>query len=441
MRRRSHLAIVVIALLMVGTSIVSTSPRDQAQAADPLAEAKAQQEALEATLSAQRAALAQLKNKASTLAGKLDAARAQLASVSAEYNRVSGLLAEVQAQVADITARLADLRAQITELDGQLEAVAAEIVAQTKELHTREALLQDHMRSAYERSQTSVLELLLSADSLDAATNQVGYMITVSDQDKQLAIDIRDLRASLASQEEALRAGRAEVAAARDQAAAEEKLLTQREAELAAMQAELARLKDAAAQKRAEQEAALNAALQAKGDVAQQIADSQKAFDAQTKLVAKLQAEEDARRQAPSAFGFKWPELTFQVTQEWGPTNFVLEPSYTYNGTYYRNFHGGIDIGNGCGTPILAVGDGTVRASGQPLWPWDTGYGVVISHGSGVQSWYWHLRAQVIVSPGQVVSRGQVIGYEGNTGNSTGCHLHFAINDHGIWENPRVYLP
>ena len=83
MRRRSHLAIVVIALLMVGTSIVSTSPRDQAQAADPLAEAKAQQKALEATLSAQRAALAQLKNKASTLAGKLDAARAQLASVSA----------------------------------------------------------------------------------------------------------------------------------------------------------------------------------------------------------------------------------------------------------------------------------------------------------------------------------------------------------------------
>jgi murein DD-endopeptidase MepM/ murein hydrolase activator NlpD len=441
MRRRSHLAIVVIALLMVGTSIVSTSPRDQAQAADPLAEAKAQQQALEATLSAQRAALAQLRNKASTLAGKLDAARAQLASVSAEYNRVSGLLAEVQAEVADMTARLADLRAQIADLDEQLYAVATEIVTQTNELHAREALLQDHMRAAYERSQTSVLELLLSADSLDAATNQVGYMITVSDQDKQLAVDIRDLRASLASQEETLRAGRVEVAEARDQAKAEAKVLAQREAELAAMQAELARLKDAAVQKRAEQEAALNAALQAKGDVAQQIADSQKAFDAQTKLVAKLQAEEDARRQAPSAFGFKWPELTFQVTQEWGPTNFLLEPSYTYNGTYYTHFHGGIDIGNGCGTPILAVGDGTVRASGQPLWPWDTGYGVVISHGSGVQSWYWHLRAQVIVSPGQVVSRGQVIGYEGNTGNSTGCHLHFAINDHGIWENPRVYLP
>jgi len=431
----------VIALLMVGTSIVTTSPRDQAQAADPLAEAKAQQQALEATLSAQRATLATLQAKASNLAGQLDAARAELASVTAEYNRVSGLLAEVQAQVADITARLADLRAQIASLDKQLQAVAIEIIAQTDELHTRESLLQEHMRSAYERSQTSVLELLLSADSLDAATNQVSYMINVSDQDKQLAVDIRDLRASLEAKEETLRAGRAEVAAARDEANAQAKLLEQRQAELATMQAQLATLKAAADQKRAEQEAALNAALEAKGSVAQQIADSQKAFDAQTRLVAQLQAEEDARRQAPSAFGFKWPELTFEVTQEWGPTSFVLEPPYTYNGVYYPHFHGGIDIASGCGTPILAVGTGTVKASGQPLWPWDSGYGVVISHGSGVQSWYWHLRAQVIVSPGQVVSMGQVIGYEGNTGNSTGCHLHFAINDHGIWENPRVYLP
>ena len=431
----------VIALLMVGTSIVTTSPRDQAQAADPLAEAKAQQDALEATLSAQRAALVTLKAKASTLAGKLSAAKAQLASVTAEFNRVSGLLNEVQEQVADITARLADLRAQIASLDKELQGVAIEILAQTQVLQERESLLQDHVRAAYERSQTSVLELLLSADSLDAATNQVSYMITVSDQDKQRAEDIRDLRASLEAKEDTLRDGRIEVAAARDEANAEAKLLAQREAELAAMQQELARLKAAADQKRREQEAALNAAIEAKGDVAQQIEDSQKAFDAQTKLVAKLQAEEDARRQAPSAFGFKWPQLTFRVTQEWGPTKFVLEPPYTYHGVYYSHFHGGIDLANGCGTPILAIGTGTVKASGQPLWPWDSGYGVVISHGSGVQSWYWHLKAVVVVQPGQVVSRGQVIGYEGTTGNSTGCHLHMGINDHGIWENPRVYLP
>ena len=44
-------------------------------------------------------------------------------------------------------------------------------------------------------------------------------------------------------------------------------------------------------------------------------------------------------------------------------------------------------------------------ASGQPLWPWDPGYGVVISHGGGIQTWYWHLSAQVIVSPARWSAR------------------------------------
>jgi Membrane proteins related to metalloendopeptidases len=441
MRRRSHLTITLIALLMVGASIVPTSPRDTAQAADPLADAKAQHQALENSLSAQRAALADLKARSTALAGKLDAAKAALASVTAEYSRVNGMLTQVQGQVADITARLADLRAQIDLLDQQLQAVAVQIRIQTDELRTRESLLQDHLRSAYERSQTSVLELILSADSLDSATTQVGYLLTVSDEDKQLADQIRDLRASLESKQATLRDGRQELVAARDEADAEATQLAARQAELAAMQARLAALKAAADLRKRQQADALNAALQARGNVAKQIADSLKAFDAATKLVAELQAEADARNQAPSAFGFRWPEDAFTVTQEWGPTTFLLEPPYTYKGVYYAHFHGGIDLANGCGTPIRAVGNGTVARSGQPLWPWDSGYGVVISHGSGVMSWYWHLRAQVIVHPGQVVSVGQVIGYEGSTGNSTGCHLHFAIIDHGVAENPRVYLP
>jgi murein DD-endopeptidase MepM/ murein hydrolase activator NlpD len=66
---------------------------------------------------------------------------------------------------------------------------------------------------------------------------------------------------------------------------------------------------------------------------------------------------------------------------------------------------------------------------------------VVIDHGGGVQTWYWHITTQIVVRPGQVVNTGQVIGYEGTTGFSTGCHLHFATNVNGVWENPRAFLP
>jgi murein DD-endopeptidase MepM/ murein hydrolase activator NlpD len=82
-----------------------------------------------------------------------------------------------------------------------------------------------------------------------------------------------------------------------------------------------------------------------------------------------------------------------------------------------------------------------VARSGQPSWPFDSAYGVIIDHGDGVMSWYWHMQPRVIVVPGQAVSAGQVIGYEGSTGNSTGCHLHFAVNANGSWQNPRAYLP
>ncbi|MGZ8563916.1 MAG: murein hydrolase activator EnvC family protein [Candidatus Limnocylindria bacterium] len=440
MRRRSHLAIVLIALLMVGASIVP-SPRDSAQAADPLADAKAEQKALETTLSAQRAALAGLKAKSAKLTNSLAAAKAQLAAVSAKYDRVNAQLEEVRGQVAEITARLADLRAQIAALDEQLAQLTAQIQLQSAELAGREALLEEHMRSAYERSQTSLLELILSSESLDSATSQVGYLLTISEQDQRLAGEIRELRESLRTKQDTAYRGRVALAATRDQADAEAQALAERQAELAAMEAELAKLKAAAETRQRQQADALNAALEARGNVAAEVAAAEKAATAQAQLVARLQAEEDARRQQPSAFGFRWPEDAFHVTQNWGPTTFLLEGPYTYRGTYYPHFHGGIDLANGCGTPIRAVGSGTVQASGRPLWPWDSGYGVVISHGSGVLSWYWHLKAQVVVSPGQHVSFGQVIGYEGNTGNSTGCHLHFAINDHGIWENPRVYLP
>jgi murein DD-endopeptidase MepM/ murein hydrolase activator NlpD len=461
MRRRARLAVTLVALLMVGGTLLTDSHRDLALAADPLADAKAQRAAIERQLSDQRARLGELKSRSASLADQLDVAEAELAEVSAEYERVVALLAQVREQVAEIRARLAELLAQIAEMDDELAAVASEVAHQTDALHAREALLQDHLRSAYEQSQTSLLEVILSSESLDAATNQVGYLLTLSEQDQQLADEIQVIREQLEVKEDTLREGRRALRIARLAASEEEALLAERQAELTRLEARTAELKAAAEKKRAEQEAALNAALEAQQDVSAQIAANEQAFAAANALVQRVAAEqaalEEARRreaeaarkraqqqQRPpnvSASGFRWPEASTRITQEWGPTSFALEPPYTYHGTYYPHFHGGIDMANGCGTPILASKAGVVVASGQPLWPYDTGFGVIIDHGGGIQTWYWHITPRVIVSPGQVVTTGQTIGYEGTTGFSTGCHLHFATNIHGVWENPRSILP
>jgi murein DD-endopeptidase MepM/ murein hydrolase activator NlpD len=438
MRRRPRVAGILVALMVVGSTLVGLSPADLARGGDPLAEAQAKQRELQETLASQRRQLRDLQALSVTLDQRLNAAMAELAAVSSEYERVAGLLVQVEAQIVEVTARLEALRARIATLDAMLVALAKEVERQNRDLEARVTLLQEHYRDAYERSQTSLLEVLLAADSFEVVATQVGYLLTISEQDAALADEIREIRSTLVRNREILREGRAELASARDVEEEEAALLAARQAELAAVHANLAALKAEAEAKRAAQEAALNAALSAQGNIQTQITANQEAANAAAALVTRLLAESNVQI---SSRGFRWPEDSFTVTQEWGPTNFVLEPPYTFNGTYYPHFHGGIDIANGCGTPIKAAGNGVVVASGQPLWPWDTGFGVVIDHGGGVLTWYWHLRAQVVVYPGQGLSLGDVIGYEGNTGWSTGCHLHFAVNDHGVWTNPRWYLP
>ena len=98
--------------------------------------------------------------------------------------------------------------------------------------------------------------------------------------------------------------------------------------------------------------------------------------------------------------------------------------------------HKGVDIGTPMGTPILAA------KAGKVTWAnWNGGYGncIIISHGKGNSTLYGHLSGYN-VKEGDTVTQGQVIGYSGSTGNSTGPHLHFGIMENDTWVDPLNYL-
>jgi murein DD-endopeptidase MepM/ murein hydrolase activator NlpD len=124
----------------------------------------------------------------------------------------------------------------------------------------------------------------------------------------------------------------------------------------------------------------------------------------------------------PSASGFIWP-ISGVVTSEYGPR--------------WGGFHPGIDIAGPNGGAIVAARSGTVIYAQFN----DGGYGnlVVIDNGGGFATAYAH-QSKLAVSTGQSVSQGQVIGYEGSTGFSTGPHLHFEIRVDGTAQNPRNFL-
>ncbi len=101
-----------------------------------------------------------------------------------------------------------------------------------------------------------------------------------------------------------------------------------------------------------------------------------------------------------------------------------------------RRLHAGMDIAAGSGTPIGAAGAGTVIFAG-----WRGGYGncIIIDHGGGIATLYGH-QSSLAASVGQSVSAGQVIGYVGSTGYSTGPHLHWEVRVNGSPTNPRGYI-
>ncbi len=99
-------------------------------------------------------------------------------------------------------------------------------------------------------------------------------------------------------------------------------------------------------------------------------------------------------------------------------------------------FHTGVDISAPIGTPIRATADGTVRTADM-----ESGYGreVIIDHGHGLATCYGHMSGFAVVA-GQTVIRGQVIGYVGHSGRTTGNHVHYEVRIHNTPVNPHKYL-
>jgi murein DD-endopeptidase MepM/ murein hydrolase activator NlpD len=178
------------------------------------------------------------------------------------------------------------------------------------------------------------------------------------------------------------------------------------------------------------------------GLVATQLAEEAALADAQARLRrlgALLPAQVDAiRRHLP----FITPEVA-PVSQGFGPTDLGIEPPLTRQGTFYPHFHTGIDLAAPAGTPLHAAADGvvliaaaSVDAAGRLV-----GYGnyVVVGHAAGFLTLYGHM-SDVAVHSGDRVRQGEVIGFEGSTGNSTGPHVHFEIRQDGTLLDPAPLL-
>lgn len=390
-----------------------------------------EQKALQAELTRQQAQLAAFQREQANLAASLSSIATDIQAVGLQIDLAAKRLEDLTYQFVAAQGELRLYQMDITDLAGNLANVSADIDSSTIELSRREALLQDHLRTAYEQSQTSILEVLLSTDSFTRATSQLSYMLTLSDEDRLLAAEIRDRREALEKRRETLSLGHAALAALRDAAAARATSLNLEQQQLNAARIALEEKQRQLAEMQDARERDLLTTSLSEEQLRQLVAAQKLLLAGQQALVDRLKVEASALDIAYRG-RFEWPEHgDVVITQEFGRTP-------------WESFHTGLDMAYytpTCGGPIYAAGDGVVLEDGRPLAQYgDSAIGVVIGHSQRLQTNYWHLSRE-IVTVGQQVHAGDVIGYEGMTGTATGCHLHFAVIFDGSPVNPRLYLP
>ena len=336
---------------------------------------------------------------------------------------------EMVAQKDNIDQQINLLNTEIENINEQIRNYALLIAENQKELDQAEAVYEDlsaknraRIRAMEEEGKLSYWSVLFKASSFMDLIDRLNMIEEIQAADErrleqlaQAANEVAEARTTLEEEKSALEGSRLELAEA--QAVLDEKRAEADEilAQLNAQQRELVAMYEEYEQ--------LEAALSA------EIAKAEKEYTEQKK-------KEEAAARPPASGGSSAPSSGGWVT----PCSYtVLTSAYgwrTHPITGKQSFHNGVDLANVQGVPIYAAKSGTVTVA---TYNGVYGYYVQINHGDGFSSLYGHM-THYIVGVGQYVSAGQVIGYMGSTGWSTGPHLHFTIYYNGNTVNPMNYI-
>lgn len=377
-----------------------------------------------------------LRHKRQQLNDRIDAARDDLAETKherrdtrAQLQRIDGRQTRLAAQLAKLTADLDSAEGRLREAEQALRRTQVEIDANRDELAVtrrdlseREDLLRARARASYMHGGVNYAEAVLDIDTANELGTSLQYMRTMITEDTDKVEEISTLKREF----EAMIARLADLEAAQDDARA------QREAERDKVARLVAGKREVEAQLAAQEKEheALLATLDSDAEGYRAAIDD---MESESRSIAARLAElagsggGGAVSTRRSASGFQWP-VNAPITSGFG---YRMHPVLGY-----ARLHTGIDFGAGIGTPIVAAAGGVVVSAG-----WTGGYGnaVIISHGGGIATLYGH-QSRLAVGTGAHVSRGQVIGYVGTTGLSTGPHLHFEVRVNGTPVDPRGYL-
>jgi murein DD-endopeptidase MepM/ murein hydrolase activator NlpD len=360
----------------------------------------------------------------------IDNLKRNLNALKADKTRVRGEISTLRNRQADVTQRKALYDQQIALIEEEIEATN-ELITQINlaigeeqiELEaamTREAELSERyiarVRHMEGMGEISYMSILLQASSLTDLLTRYTTMRDIMASDRKLVAELITVREEIEDRVARLTLDRREqydLRLEQDEAQAELEELT--EEVLAMMSRFMADMSRLAAEERS---------------LAEAEAEAEKELKEKERELARI-LEELRRRNNPFVGGeYGWPLPGYYTVGS--PFGTRLHPVFRVN-----RHHAGIDVGAPRGTPIVAANAGEIITR-----TYSSGYGnyIVIDHGGGQASLYAHMSSFASKGVGSRVAKGEVIGYVGSTGISTGNHLHFEIIINGQRVDPQPYL-
>lgn len=336
-----------------------------------------------------------------------DEAEEQMDEVTAEKNSVLDEISELNVQINKYEAEIEKLNNKIDSLEESIKENEEAIKELEKEIDEKEALLIERLVAIYERGQTTYLDALLGSEDITSLISNYYRIEEIAEADQSVIDSIKTKQTETENKKKELEEEKEEV--------------------------------DSSKQEVEEKSASLEVAKLEKESKVDELSDEEQELQAQ---IDEFEEQiEEAKRQSAQSNNDYYYEGSFDGILSWP----LSSSSYGYN--IITSFfgqrpaplpeastnHGAVDIGVAY-EPVYSAADGVIVSAG-----WMSGYGnyIEIDHGNGYYTAYGHLDS-FNVSAGDTVSRGQQIAVSGNTGNSTGPHLHFEVYIGGLSLDCRV---
>ena len=363
-----------------------------------------------------------LQNQQASNEEKLKEAENQKEQVTQEKSDTQQQVDELNNQIAEYESQIGDLEYKINDLNTQITDAENKINEQQENYDKQQELLEKRLVVTYESGETSFLDVLLSSKSLtDLISNY--YMVSqIAEADMNLMQKIENEKKEIEEAKTTLEQNKQEL----DNSKTEKENMAQ---QLQVAKNEKSQYVSQLSQEEQDLQEEIDQLTQDNQQILNDIRIAQEKYKKQLEELAKKNqsTSSGSSSSGSSSSSSLGGSSTSGTSNAGGFIRPVNGGTVTCNGYYSSGrFHGAIDYAVNVGTPVYAADDGVVLTTNNLT----TSYGtyVVIQHINGLQTWYAHgTPGSICVSPGQTVTQGQMIMKSGNSGNSSGPHLHFEV--------------